>query len=413
MDDIYRCRYDPIGTGQNATLLHFRLQFGDQRRVEVPMYVTDEQRQEFFHRGYIILKGVVPDKLVEKAQSRIKNAEKGENLMAANEITDLVNKSYVTPILNEMMGEFDPPSLCQVGIIKKSQASSHFHAYGYKDHEVPYYSYGLHAEGLFSLGAPQEEMQGTEEEVYRQMIARGPKGDIGRSADVIGSNMVPLFQDRDMTLSVGSCTAFAIVPLNDQREEGCGQTAVVPGGHDVLEQYYRWQDEQGGIVGPEGPGWPRFNIHAPNRAGFNLLPDGVQQKMIEMNPESPDRTPDGRPWARPTQILMEPGDACITIYQMPHTGTRNENGTESRKNMIYRIRNKSRQPDKVVSGITDHPDRGQQGEWLEYDEGNDPFARSRHALTHMWEEWEGMQDIVAAEQGNVPQFDFNGVKLEY
>ena len=117
MDDIYRCRSDPIGTGQNATLLHFRLQFGDQRRIGVPMYVTDEQRQEFFHRGYIILKGVVPDKLVEKAQSRIKNAEKGENLMAANEITDLVNKSYVTPILNEMMGEFDPPSLCQVGIL--------------------------------------------------------------------------------------------------------------------------------------------------------------------------------------------------------------------------------------------------------------------------------------------------------
>ena len=156
------------------------------------MHVTDEQRREFFHLGYIILKGVVPDELVEKAQNRIKNAEKGENLMGADEITDLVNKSYVTPILNEMMGAFDPPSLCQVGIIKKSEPQGHYHGYGYKDIDVPYYGYGLHAEGLFSLGAPQEVMQGTEDEVYRQMIARGPKGDIGRSADVIGSNMVPL-----------------------------------------------------------------------------------------------------------------------------------------------------------------------------------------------------------------------------
>ncbi|MDA0788858.1 MAG: hypothetical protein O2780_05285 [Proteobacteria bacterium] len=375
------------------------------------MHVTDEQKREFFHRGYLILKGVVPDELVDKAQRRIKSAEKGENLMGAREITDLVNRSLVTPILNEMMGEFDPPSLAQVGIIKKSEPQGHFHGTGYRDHDVPYYGYGLHAEGLFSLGAPQQELQGSVEEVYRQMIARGPKGDIGRSADVIGSNMVPLFQDREMTLSVGSCTAFAIVPLNDQTIEGCGQTAVVPGGHHVLEQYYRWQDHQGGVVGPEGPGWPRFNIGAPNRAGFNLLPDGVHQKMIEIDPEPPARTPDGRPWARPTQILMEPGDACITIYQMPHTGTRNENGTESRKNMIYRIRNKKRQPNVVVTGITDHPDRGQQGEWLEFEQGNDPFARSRHALTHMWEEWEGMADIVAAEQA--PRYDFDGVALEY
>jgi hypothetical protein len=106
---------------------------------------------------------------------------------------------------------------------------------------------------------------------------------------------------------------------------------------------------------------------------------------------------------------MEPGDAAITIFQMPHTGTRNEFGTESRKNMIFRIRNKHRQPDKVVTGVSDHPDRGMFGEWLEYEQDNDPWQRSKHALTHMWEEWGGMREIVAAEQPTLAPIDFSPV----
>ena len=39
---------------------------------------------------------------------------------------------------------------------------------------------------------------------------------------------VPLFEDPDMTLGLGSFTAFVIVPLNEQTREGCGQTAVLP-----------------------------------------------------------------------------------------------------------------------------------------------------------------------------------------
>ena len=77
--------------------------------------------------------------------------------------------------------------------------------------------------------------------------------------------------------------------------------------------------------------------------------------------------------------------------------------------MIFRIRNKSRQPDKVVTGVSDHPDRGQFGEWLDYEPGNDPWQRSKHALTHMWDEWEGMQDIVAAEQPTLTPIDFGAV----
>ena len=157
-------------------------------------------------------------------------------------------------------------------------------------------------------------MKGSPAEIYHHMIASGPKGDIGRSADVIGTNTDPLFQDPEMTLSVGSFTAFVIVALNDQTKPGVGQTAIIPGGHRVLESFYRWQHEQNGCIGPEGPGWPRFDYDAPNRAGHVLLPQAVQRKLIDLDPEPPETTPDGRPWPRPTQIMMEPGDAAITIF---------------------------------------------------------------------------------------------------
>ncbi|MDA0791097.1 MAG: hypothetical protein O2780_16765 [Proteobacteria bacterium] len=373
--------------------------------------LTDEQKRQLFHDGYIVLKGVVSDDLVEAGQARIKKAQKGENLSGATELTDLVNASGVTPILNEVMGQFDPPSRVQVGVIKQSGPKDFYSPLGYRERDLPYFGHGMHAEGLFTVGPPQQPAEGTPDEIYKRLIASGPRGDLGRSADVIGSNTDPLFQDPDMTLSVGSFTAFVIVPLNDQRTEGCGQTAVIPGGHHILESFYRWQYEQSGCIGPEGPGWPRFDYETPNRAGHIYLPRAVQEKLIELIGETPETTPDGRPWPRPTQILMEPGDAAITIFQMPHTGTRNEFGTESRKNMIFRIRNKSRQPDKVVSGVSDHPDRGQMGEWLEYEPGNDPFARSKQALTHMWQEWEGMQDIVAQESANLTPVDYSHVDV--
>ena len=369
--------------------------------------LTVEQKRQFFNDGYIVIKGAVSDDLVDAARARIKAAKKGESLAPAEELTNLVNKSNVTPILTEAMGVFDPPSLCHVGVIKRSEPRDHFTPLGYRDRDLPYYGHGMHAEGLFTVAPPQEPSEDKPEEIYRRLIASGPRGDIGRSADVIGSNTDPLFQDPDMSLAVGSFTAFVIVALNDQTRGGAGQTAVVPGGHRILEAYYRWQFEQNGCIGPEGPGWPRFDYETPNRAGHVYLPQAVQEKLIELDDEPPETTPDGRPWPRPTQIMMEPGDAAITIFQMPHTGTRNEFGTESRKNMIFRIRNKRRQPDKVVTGVSDHPDRGMMGEWLEYEEGNDPWQRSKHALTHMWEEWDCMRDIGADEQPKVAPIDFS------
>ncbi len=357
--------------------------------------LTPGQKRSLYKDGYIILRNVVSEKLVQAALDRIHAAKRGENIGGEREMTDLINASSITPILKEAMGTFDPPSFCQVGVSKVREPGDHFNNLGYRDKEMPYYNAETHMDGSLTIAIPQEVQEGTEDEIYNRYIASGPKGDLGRSPDVIGHNMGPLFDDPEMTLGLGSFTAFVFVCLNDQTVEGRGQTALLRGAHHAAEKFFRWQYETNGKLGPEGPGWPRLNHEAPNRCGLVYLPEAVRDQFIDENSES---TPDGKKWPKPTQILMDAGDACIAMYHIPHSGTRNELGTESRKNMIFRIRNKKRQPEKVHNGITDHPDRGPSGAWLEYEDGNNPWERSKFAMCNMWDEWEGMQEVVAEEK---------------
>ena len=66
---------------------------------------------------------------------------------------------------------------------------------------------------------------------------------------------------------------------------------------------------------------------------------------------------------------------------------------------------------------TDHLEMFAQGEWMEFEQdepeyfpgevGNDPHVRSKYALSHIWHEWDGMQDFVAEmkakeEAGEIP-----------
>ena len=90
----------------------------------IPLTLTDEQKQFLYDQGYIILKGVVDKKITSAAKARIKlaseNQKKGgrrEDLGITEEMTNLVNASAITPILNSLIGKFDPPKNAQVGVI--------------------------------------------------------------------------------------------------------------------------------------------------------------------------------------------------------------------------------------------------------------------------------------------------------
>ena len=354
--------------------------------------LTLEQKQSLYRDGYVIVRNAVPAHLVADAKRRI---AAGEGLLSkAREMTDLVNASSITPILHEAMGRFDPPIASQVGVRPVSAPGDHFNNLGYRERDMPYYAAEPHVDGSMTIRIPQEVQEGTLEEIYRRYIASGPNGDLGRTPEVIGHNMVPMFEDPAMTLGLGSFTAFVFVCLNDQTVEGRGQTALLRGAHHAVERFFRWQRDVNNHLGVEGPGWPRLDHTVPNRCGLIYLPEAVREQFLDADSET---TPDGRRWPRPTQILMEPGDACITIYQIPHSGTRNE-GVEPRQSIIFRIRNKKRQPNVLVNGITDHPDRGQRGEWLAFEKGNDPWQRSKYAMCNMWHEWSGMKSVVVEAQ---------------
>ena len=357
--------------------------------------LTLDQKRALYRDGYVVLRNVVPKELVEAARQRILTAAEGELLSKAKEMTDVINASPITPILTEAMGKFDPPIACQVGIREISEPGDFFNSLGYRERDMPYHAASVHVDGCLTINIPQERQEGTPQEIYSRYVASGPKGDLGRSPDVIGHNMVPLFEDPEMTLGLGSFDAFVFVCLSDQTVEGRGQTALLRGAHHAVEKFFRMQRDTTGCLGPEGPGWPRLEHDCPNRCGLVYLPQAVRDQFLD---EDSECTPDGKRWPRPTQILMQPGDACVAVYAMPHTGTRNQHGTESRKSLIVRLRNKKRQPDKLVNGISDHPDRGQRGEWLEYEEGNDPWERSKRAMCDTWHEWDGMQEVVAQER---------------
>ena len=169
--------------------------------------LTLEEKQFLKRDGYVIVRNAVSRDLVEAAQARIKCAEKGESLAGDAAMTDLINRSTVTPILHDVMGLFDPPAQCQVAITKISQPGERFTPPGYRDKDVPYYGAALHMDGSITIAPPQVPMEGSPEEIYRAYFAAGPRGDLGRSAAVMGHNMTPMFEDPEMTLGLGVCAA--------------------------------------------------------------------------------------------------------------------------------------------------------------------------------------------------------------
>ena len=214
------------------------------------------------------------------------------------------------------------------------EGGSEFSNTGYPRKDMPYYASETHIDGSITIGVPQEVWTGPPEERYQRYIKSGPKGDVP-VRDIIGHNSGVMFTDPEQTLGLGSFSAFIICCLNNQLEEGCGQTTILPGAHLVSEKFFRHQRDTGdGSMAIEGPNWPRLDYDAPNGCGLVYMPDMIRNAFID---EDSECTPDGRLWPRPLQLRMDAGDACFTVYHIPHSGTRNQNGTESRKNIIFRI----------------------------------------------------------------------------
>ena len=59
------------------------------------------------------------------------------NLGTSDEMLSLVNRSKVTPILNDLMGAFDAPASCQVGVLPPREPGDQYTPVGWRDADVP------------------------------------------------------------------------------------------------------------------------------------------------------------------------------------------------------------------------------------------------------------------------------------
>ena len=113
--------------------------------------LSNGEKRALYRDGFIVVRGAAEQNLIDKALARIKSAAKGEDLGPTPEMTDLVNASDVTSILNEAMGEFDPPSRCQIGALKKTEPGDFFNSLGYRHRDQPYYGAQVHMDGLLPI----------------------------------------------------------------------------------------------------------------------------------------------------------------------------------------------------------------------------------------------------------------------
>lgn len=347
--------------------------------------LSDEQKRAFYRDGYLVLRKVVPSELTRAAKRRINIiAGRGshifkyyDELASSPEFPNLMNQSALGAILRNTMGPFDPPTRAMPMVLPPVETPPEGEA-------LPNFGFAPHIDGQWSGKVPAKP-----EDVDNWSAPRTPEFGAGDATER-GSNNTPLFQDPECRLSLGSFTAFVGVALNDQTGFGRGNLAILAGAHHAVEAFFRWQRDAGGPVGPEGPGWPRLMPVGNNSVGINLMPEVVRDQFKE----GAEYTADGRLWLKPTPILLDEGDAVITLHAIPHCGTRNELGVEPRQTVYFRIR-RERQGAAVVSGDSDHPDRGWMGEFLDYAEGVNPWEVAIEAMCDHWSEWDGMQEIVA------------------
>ena len=342
--------------------------------------LTPEQRDDLVRDGYVVVRGAVPSDRVARARERIlagmppteRRLLAPAELATHPEVIGLFRESRLAPLLRDEMGPFPDVVSCQIAVTPAF--------------DVLGGSPGAHVDGSWSGPIPAraediEPERGRPRDAVRWF---------GKKDELRGTNDGLLWQDSDRRISLGSYTALVGIALNDQLEPGNGQFAVLKGMHEEVEAAFRLQRDGGGVIGPEGRGWPRIRIDEGGRPVLNGLPASVRAKAREA--ASAAQAIDGWPWPELTPILLGAGDAVIALHSCPHTATPNH-GSNPRMNVYFRIRrlregNPHEGTRRVGHGVSDHPDRGYFGQFLEYPASYDPWATSIDKLCDHWSEWD-------------------------
>ena len=342
--------------------------------------LSKSQVNDLLQDGFVVLRDVIPRAFVDRARSVIEAGMpiSEHRLLAPAELAthpDVIGvfrNSPIAEIMRNAMGPYPDVVSCQIALtpgLDKLGGRPSPHVDGSWSGKIP------------TLADEIEVIKGRpiDEEKY-----------FGHNDELRGTNDGLLWQDPNKRISLGSYTALVGIALNDQLEPGNGQFAVLKGMHEYVEQAFRMQRDSNSVIGPEGLGWPRIRIGENGRPHLNGLPEHVRQKAY-----SDDRKGDygeNWPWPELTPVCLGAGDAVIALHSCPHTATPNL-GPNPRMNLYFRLRrwregNPNEGTRRVGHGVSDHPDRGYYGQFLEYPTDYDPWKIAVDKLCDHWSDWD-------------------------
>ena len=222
-------------------------------------------------------------------------------------IMALYNESRVRPLVDSAFGvPAQEVRGAQLATLFPAEDDDAANEAGYLNSETPHYGWCGHLDGLWNGGIrPPRVGTAFTPSQARSWARRDGTNGAARYHPEFNANMA-------------SFSALVGVALSDQRAVGSGNLGVLRGGHRHVEAFLRWQRDQGGPLGPEGPGWPREDAEAPNGHGLVHYPPRVRDAYRRRSVT----TSDGVVWPEPTLFRLKPGDAVLVHYATPHGATR-------------------------------------------------------------------------------------------
>lgn len=337
--------------------------------------LTTGQKQNLYRDGYLVLKQVIPKEMAEKARrllfermGRLRRAAaeaaasgnvealaEASRLMGRSggsaTIMNLLNATPVKPLLESALGApVAPVRGAQLAILYPGEDEDTVNEAGFRNIETPFAGWCGHLDGLWNGGitTPPVDRDLSDEEEKEWQGERGMNS--------------ALKYHPEHNTNISCFTALVAVALSDQRSIGVGNLGLLKGGHHKMEAFFRWQREQGGPLGPEGPGWPRIDDKAPNKHGLVHYPDKVK-KAYKRSAIVADT---GQIWPKPKFMKVQTGDAIIVHYATPHSSSR-VLAADPRMMVYFRTVAESR-PEEFLSVYPD-------------------------VLCDNWLEWEGMREV--------------------
>ena len=342
--------------------------------------LSDSEKDDLKRDGFVVLKNAVPPTVAARAKAVID--EDPTRIVHGDQpaVNGLYNDSVLRDVLLDAMGPHTAPVNAQVAVTMPRFADAVV-----RHKASAQYAPRAHVDGGWAGLCPVKRSA---------ILAAGETletwGSDGDPQSMGPAGHAPLWQDRQRTLAIGSYTALVGVCLNDQLRPGKGQFAVRRGAHEAVEAFFRKQRAKGGPIGGGGPDWPRLVAAGEDDAYAGIMPAGMEAAYPETGFES-----EHWPWPELTPVLMEEGDAVIALHALPHTATPNLSD-DPRMNVFFRIRrfrpdNPHEGDVRVGWGVSDHPDRALNGDFLDYPSQYDPFKMSIDKLCDHWSEWDGLE----------------------